>query len=412
VSVARGVNGTVTPVASNQANTHVGGDFWIYGTTGLAIKGNTQVKGILVNDNTIDVTKTTRIYEEAYVGGGWTAGGNSDMTIDKTLYTEVACPPLPSGTLHLNGNPACVTVTDWWGAQGYGAGTTNPTKPPPPCGKDDNSDGSLIDVKSIVNTYSSPTKNDNFNVTPNIPYNLFDNVTTAARVDLPCGYYYFTQMNIGKDTTIVVHGRTAIFIAGAVRVSQKLILDLDPTATLDIFVGGAVNVSNIVELGSPAFPRRSRLWIGGAGCAGTGACTANTDCCSGVCGTEIAGQCNSGGGGSLSNAMSLSNGGFFNGLIWSGWGSFDHTAPSTNPLTMYGSIYTGYFDGNKTNIHYDLGATKLGEECPPPPANAPCDSCRQCGNQACVNNRCGSACTSDSQCCAPLKCDQGSGICK
>ncbi|HUS30114.1 MAG TPA: hypothetical protein VMZ53_16520 [Kofleriaceae bacterium] len=399
-----GVNGTATPVASNTANTHVGGDFWIYGTTGLAMKGNTQVKGILVNQNSIDIGKTSTVYGKSFVGGPWTSGGNTSMTLRSNLFTEVACNQVPGSVTFTNG-ATCNSVTNWFGNPGYGAGSTNPTEPNPPCGLDNGQDGSLINIKKIVTDYSSSAKNDNFNVTPNIPYSLFDAVSATVRVDLPCGYFYFNQMNIGKDTTIVVHGRTAIFVAGAMRVSQKLILDLDPTATLDIFVGGAVNVSNIVELGSPAFPRRSRLWIGGAGCLGTGTCSSNSDCCSGIC---TSGVCASGGGGNLSQAMSLSNGGFFNGLIWGGWGTFTHS----NPLSMYGSIYTNYYDASgDTNIHYDLGATKIGEECPPPPAGGLCDSCRQCGNQPCVNNHCGQACTSDSQCCAPLKCDLGSGIC-
>jgi hypothetical protein len=403
-----GVNGTVAPVASNNATTDVGGAFWVYGTTGLAQKGATTVRGIFVNDNSIDVAKTSTVYGKSYVGGPWTTGSNPAMTLRSNLYTP-DCAAVP-GAVTLTNGATCVTANPWWGTNGYGAGSATPTKPNPPCGKDDGTDGSLFDVQSIVNHFSSSAFNDNFNNTPNIPYSLFDNVTTTVRVDLQCGYYYFNQMNIGHDTTIVVHGRTAIFIAGAVRVSQKLILDLDPTATLDIFIGAAANVSNIVELGSPAYPRRSRIWIGGSGCTGTGTCSDNTDCCSGVC--DQTGNCAAGGGGNLSEAMSLSNGGYFNGLIWTGYGTFHHTASSQNPLIMYGSIYTNYFTGNDTTIHYDIGATKTGEECPPPAdPNHPCDSCRQCGNQACVNGRCGSGCTNDTQCCAPLTCDETSGLC-
>jgi hypothetical protein len=399
-----GVNGVGTPVASNTANTHVGGSFWVYGTTGLAMKGNTQIKQDFINQHTLDITKTSTVYGRSFVGsGGWTDGGNASMTLRSNLYTELLCSQVPNSVTFTNG-ATCNHVTSWWGTPGYGA----TAEPPPPCGDVTApiTDGSLIPIQSIVNYFKDPAHNDNFNTSPIIPYNTLDAPVASVRLDLPCGYYYFNQMNIGKDTTIVVHGRTAIFVAGAMRVSQKLILDLDPTSTLDIFVGGAVNVSNVVELGSPAFPRRSRLWIGAAGCLGTGACTNDTQCCAGIC---TNGACASGGGGNLSQAMSLSNGGFFNGLIWAGYGTFTHS----NPLEMYGSIYSGHFDASgDTLVHYDIGATKIGEECPPPPTNASCESCRDCGNQPCINNRCGSACTSDGQCCAPLHCDVPTGVCK
>jgi hypothetical protein len=411
-----GLNGTVTPVASDTANTHVGGDFWVYGLNGvnaapgtaLAMKGATQVKQRFINLGTLDLSKTSRVYGAAFVTGAWSAGGNADMTIDGLLTTTTACtptPPLPSNTLHLNGG--CTTAA-------YPSTGTPPAYPfttgQPPCGALDGSDGSLLKIKELVNYFKDPAHNDNNNVSPAIAYSTFDTGSTTIRLDLPCGYYYFNSLNIGKDTTIVVHGRTAIIVAGAMRVSQKLIFDLDPGATLDLFVGGVVSVSNVVTLGSPAYPRKSRLWIGSASCLGSGSCTNDTQCCSGVC---SAGTCTAGGG-NLSQSMSLSNGGNFNGLIWAGYGSFTHS----NPLEMYGSIYTNHFDASgDTIVHYDIGATEGGEECPPPPVNAACESCRNCNNQPCLLNgqgqlRCGSPCTLDSQCCSPLHCDVPTGVCK
>lgn len=388
---------------SNTALTHVGGDFWVYGTNGLAMKGATQVKERLINAGTIDVGKTSRVWDIAAVKGGWSSGGNASMTIDKTLYTEANCPPLGAGTLTLSGTPKCV------GANGTLTGTTlaapaivnwfqalGATQPPAPCGRPQ-------DVLPIQD-YVAYAKANNDNALVGIPVNLFDTGSTTIRLDLPCGIFYFNQLNIGKDTTIVVHGRTAIFIAGAMRVSQKLILDLDPGATLDIFVGGVVNVSNQVFLGSPAYPRLSRLWIGGASCAGTGGCTNDSECCSGICNN---GSCASGGGGNLSQSMSLSNGGFFNGLIYAGKGTFTHSGT----LEMYGAIFTNFFDASgDTIIHYDKGATKTFEECQPTVPTGACESCRDCANQACVNNSCGQ-CTNDSQCCPPLRCDVGTGTC-
>lgn len=402
-----GINneGPVSQTAiSNTALTHVGGDFWLYGTNGLAMKGATQVKERLINAGTIDVAKTSRVWDYAAVKGGWTSGGNASMTIDKTLYTEANCPPLAANTLTLNGSPKCV------GANGTLTGTTlaapaitnwfqplGSALPPAPCGRPQ-------DVLPIQQ-YVAYAKTHNDNALVGIPTNLFDDGSASIRLDLPCGIYYFNQLNIGKDTTIVVHGRTAIFIAGAMRVSQKLVFDLDANATLDIFVGGVVNVSNQVFLGSPAYPRLTRLWIGGASCLGSGSCTKDSECCAGIC--DANGVCASGGGGNLSQAMSLSNGGFFNGLIYAGNGTFTHSGP----LEMYGAIFTKHFDASgDTFIHYDKGATKTFEECQPGLPTGACESCRDCANQACVAGQCG-ACTNDSQCCSPLRCDVPTGTC-
>src|SRR5207342_97851 len=107
---------------------------------------------------------------------------------------------------------------------------------------------------------------------------------------------------------------------------------------------------------------RSRLYFGNSSCAGTGTCSHNWDCCSGVCNIpngQTSGSCTSSGG-QLSQAISLSNGGFFNGLLWSGYGQFTHQSP----LEMYGSIFTNNFDASgETIVHYDIGATKLTDEC-------------------------------------------------
>jgi hypothetical protein len=45
-------------------------------------------------------------------------------------------------------------------------------------------------------------------------------------------------------------------------------------------------------------------------------------------------------------------------------------------------------------------------EPPPPPPPATCESSRDCNGQACIDGLCG-ACTADSQCGAPLRCDAG-----
>ncbi len=373
-----GVNGTT----QNSDLTHVGGDFWVFGQSGMQTKGDISVSERLLDKFALQYSHTGTVYGASFVSGPWSTSGNSDLTLYGLLTTQASCPPLPSSTLHLNG--------------GCTGGTAFPAFAAP-CGTPND----LIDVKGIVRFFKDPAQNDDAAI--GITYGTLSNVTTQTRLDLPCGVYYFDTIQIGKSTTIVVHGHTAIIVGGSVRISQQLTLDLDPDATLDVFVGGVMNVSNDVTLGSPAYPRLSRLYFGDSSCVGGGGTLAvgqdYTHCCSGV----VNGTSCVGGGGNLSQAISLSQGGHFNGLLWAGYGQFTHS----NPLEMFGSIFANYIDASgDTIVHYDNGAQHNGDECPTT-QGATCDGCRDCNNQACINGVC-SACTSDTQCCPPLVCRNGS----
>jgi len=263
----------------------------------------------------------------------------------------------------------------------------------PPC---DCSQPDLIPVRAIVQHFADPANNDNALI--GLSPQALVSPSGAQRLDLPCGNYYLDQIDVAGATTIYVHGRTGLYIGGSMVVSQQLTFDLDPDATLDIFVGGVLKTSQTLTIGNPAYPRLSRVYFGSAGCSGSGTCNSNADCCSGVCSN---GTC-AGGGGNISEAVGLSGPSNLNGLFWAGYG----TVRVTNPLEMNGAIFANYYDASAaTTIHFDKGAVDNGEECPPPVGA--CESCRDCDNQACTNGQCG-ACTADSECCAPLRCVNGS----
>jgi hypothetical protein len=374
-----GVNGTETPVARNTSSTHVGGEFWVFGTTGLVTAGTLEVKQRLLNKANISFSKDARIYGDALVGGNWNRSGNPTITVDGTIYTPT-CPPLTSG-LVMNGSPTCVS-------QSFNA------QLPEPCG----TASDLVDVKGIVRHFSQAGNNDNALI--GLSQDILDNPSGPVRLDLPCGVYYFNTINGSAPITIVVHGRTAIVIGGAIRISQQLTFDVQPTGSLDIFVGATMKTSQTTMLGSPAYPRLTRMYFGGSSCVGSGTLPMGQDfthCCSGV---AESGVCTSGGG-NMSDAIQLSGTGFYNGLLWAGYGRFFHS----NPIEMYGSVFANHYDSSGSmKIHYDKGAAELGDECPPP--SGACESCRDCNNQACVGGTCGQ-CTSDIECCAPLRCDAG-----
>jgi hypothetical protein len=332
-------------------------------------------------------TETCVGLQGASVQGPWsTTGGNADMIVAGSLLTGTA-----NCTTSLPPNPSHLS---------FGTCAPGTVSVPKPCEDDP---AKLIPVRAIVDHFA--TTNDNALIGLN--QNLLDNPGSTIRLDLPCGYYYLNSINGSHDITIVVHGHTGLFIGGSMRVSQQLILDLDPGATLDMFVGGVLNASGAVILGSPAYPRESRLYFGSGSCAGSGGCSDNADCCSGQCN---AGTCVSSGG-LISQAVGLSNSGNFNGLIYAGYGEFFH---SGSPMEMYGAIFTQFFDASgETTIHYD-NATQAPNECPSPQGQ-PCEGCGDCNNQACTGTpkKCG-ACSADTDCCAPLHCENPgpSGVCK
>jgi hypothetical protein len=78
---------------------------------------------------------------------------------------------------------------------------------------------------------------------------------------------------------------------------------------------------------------------------------------------------------------------------------------------QFGAVYAGNFSTSKRlRLHYDRAVINQGDKCPPPGTPdggvPPCGTCKDCGNQACINGTCG-ACTSSAQCCPPLVCQGG-----
>jgi hypothetical protein len=190
------------------------------------------------------------------------------------------------------------------------------------------------------------------------------NPPAAVRLDLPCGSYYLTGITGAKAIAIVAHGHTALFIDGDIQLSKPLTITLDPDATLDVLVSGDVGTSSALVIGSPNYPALSRFYIGGA------------------------------------TGFSISSNAQLGSFFYAPYG----LVGASSPLEVYGGVFAGDFqNSNRTAVHYDRAVLDVGGDCTPPSG---CDSCRDCGNQACIDGSCG-ACTDSSQCCAPLVCHNG-----
>ncbi|HTL86224.1 MAG TPA: hypothetical protein VL856_13640, partial [Acidimicrobiia bacterium] len=414
-----GVNGTI----QNTAIIEAFGDFWVFGSAGQVTKGPVRVHDRFFNKNKLDWSAQWFVNEgtlgscsvsntncfttgDCPIGGGTCTltgvVGGEDAWIGGTMIHSGG----PSNTGNISGTLTTgTTACSAMAGLGVTTGACQAGAFPalaPPCDCDPTKD-QLIPVRAIVDFFSQPANNDNILI--GLSPDALNGVGGAPRLDLPCGRYYFNQVNVSGATTIFVHGRTGIFIGGSVVVSQPIIFDLDPDATLDIFVAGVVKTSQDLTLGSPAYPRLSRMYVGSPGCSGSGTCAVNADCCSGVC--QANGVCLGGGGGNISESFSMSGNSFLNGLMYSGFGTFR----VTNPLIMNGAVFTNYYDSVQALIHFDKGAVQNGQDECPPPADNSCEDCRDCDNQACVDNgqgvkQCG-ACTDDLQCCQPLRCVSG-----
>ena len=229
----------------------------------------------------------------------------------------------------------------------------------------------IIPVAAVV-AAARPPNNDN--ATIGLDPTVFESPSGGLRLDLPCGLYYLTKIAASNPVTIAAHGRTALFIDGDVTTSDSLAFVLDPTAELDIFIAGNLKASETLVIGSPNYPALSRTYVGGA------------------------------------DTLRLSADVRLGGELYAANALVDWSASND----IYGAIFAGSFKASAaTRIHYDRGVLGAGTPCPPIgliDAGTPtCGSCKDCGNQACVQGACG-ACTNSGQCCGPLQCVNGSCV--
>lgn len=319
----------------------------------------------------VGVDRDVALWSEAVTVGGtlWVAGAGE--------YSSSGPPSRVKADFHLGGSWKASTPFDVAGpAYVVGsldgvtvAGATETVKSvPPAC---DCEQKRLIPIAQIVEQHRSP---DNDNAAIGLDEAVFEKPGSALRLDLPCGNYYFTSIQSSLSLTIHVHGRTALYVEGDVEASSALAFVLDPDAELDLFVKGTLKASETLVFGSPNYPAVSRAYI-----AGDAQLRLSDD-------VRLAGQLYA------ANAD----------VIWSAQNA------------IYGSVFAGNFRSSaKTDIHYDRGVLRTGDDCPPGgeggAGTTECGSCEDCHNQACKNGVCGE-CESSSDCCSPLICVEGSCV--
>jgi RHS repeat-associated protein len=300
------------------------------------------------------------------IGGDFTTAGNWNVSSPATVRGNLSVGGAlnVSAAVAVKGNassvqalPKNVTV----------AGTTaHVSSVVPPCDCTD-----IVPVASIVAAHRPPA-NDNASI--GLSASAASGANNPARIDLPCGNYYLTQISTNEPLTIAVHGHTALYVDGNISASAALTIQIDPTATLDLFVSGAVSASSSLTLGSTSYPSRCRAYVAGSSVT-------------------------------LSQASTLGCN------LYAPTASFGAT---TTPA-IYGSLFVGGITVSApTTIHYDQAIQNAQNECCTAATcddGNPCtvDTCNGDGTCSHTNAANGTSCTGTNKCEQTYTCH--SGVC-
>jgi hypothetical protein len=146
-------------------------------------------------------------------------------------------------------------------------------------------------------------------------------------LDLPCGRFYLDEISgttAGKTVVIKASGRTSLFVGGNITLQQNLTIELDPTAELDMFVAGFIQVAGVAILGDPTRPRALRLYVASNG------------------------------------SITLSPGSALSGNLYAPLTDLN----STVPLEVFGAVVVKHINGKDSiTVHHDLAITAAGDDC-------------------------------------------------
>jgi hypothetical protein len=211
----------------------VGGDLVVAGG-GLAAGSSLEVAGDLAISGALGRPSTA-----ATVGGSARIGGGVDvasLSVGGTLTTPSGA--YAGGTIHAAGGTVTAPVS---------------VASPCPCDA-----SQAVDVAALVAQYQASNDNATIGLSPA----AFDALDLSTTIVLQSGRFYVNQIQSGADLTLRVTGRTALFVGYRVQAGGALAIQLDPSAELDLFVAGSLNLPGTVVLGDPRRPSALRIWLG------------------------------------------------------------------------------------------------------------------------------------------------------
>jgi hypothetical protein len=232
---------------------------------GASGEGSVGVNGISAVANASEVSGSWVSWKEMAAATGSRIGGSlrsgADLKAAGALWVgkDLAVKQNLTGAGLLNvGGALRVGGNDLFiGAQQVAGGRAafdGPTAPP--CGCDA---GTLFDVAGAV--AQARTKNDN------AAHGIASGTQLGVgvqRLALDTGRYYFQGVtNIGAGV-LTIHGNVAIYIDGNLQEIGAEAIKIEPGATLDLYVSGAVRLVGVSPLGDRHSPSSFRLFVGGS----------------------------------------------------------------------------------------------------------------------------------------------------
>jgi hypothetical protein len=95
--------------------------------------------------------------------------------------------------------------------------------------------------------------------------NALMSVSAPTTFDVDCGTFYLSAIDTNAPLTIAVHANALLAVGGDVAIRNGLNVVLDPGASLDLVIGGHLNVSGGGMLGTMSAPTRFRVWVAAVG---------------------------------------------------------------------------------------------------------------------------------------------------
>jgi len=203
-------------------------------------------------------------------------------------------------------------------------------------------------------------------------------------LQLPCGAYYLSEIDVSSELVITTTGRTALFVDGNVTSDQRIKIVPAPRGEFDIFVKGDVTLENDMQIGATGYPASTRFYVNGE--------------------------------------WTFKNDGTVGAYIYAVPGGIS----LMNNLVMYGGMYTQRL-GTKNNVdvHYDRAVLDADQKCPDPDDGTDPDGDAGMGDggpgdtgggmsdadggggggTTCAER--GDNCSGDGDCCTPLICNDG-----
>ena len=229
VSGAVGVDGALTTSAELRA----GGAIYVADAAGVSASDHLQAGASFQSNGPLTMASSAK----------------ADLLADAYVAGDVSGTVNVNGTLHV---PASATVGPDVQAQAVVTG------PVPAVGAPCDCSAGFVDVAGAIAGAAAS----NGDAAAGFASDALAAPGSTTHLDLGCGAFYLSAVSANAPITLAVHGHALLAVAGSVTLTGGLTVTLDPSAELDLLIGGWLTTSG-GTVGAPDAPARFRIWIAG-----------------------------------------------------------------------------------------------------------------------------------------------------